>query len=136
MSTVSDVATESSLAPSAGQTWRVLRAPLGVLTAVLVTGLVVGWLGSRNAQGDLDPAAATPAGSRAVAQLLAAKGVTVERVRTTEEATARIQKDWKSDTAAYDKVREEILQMSDMLATGIVEQFPDKFGGRRSASTK
>jgi len=53
---------------------------------------------------------------------------------TTEEAVARIKQDWKADVAAYDKVHNEILQMSEMLSTGIIQQFPDKFGGRRSAS--
>jgi hypothetical protein len=46
---------------------------------------------------------------------------------TTEEAVARLQGKWRADIAAYDKVHAEILQMSDMLASGIAAQFPSRF---------
>ena len=46
---------------------------------------------------------------------------------TTEEAVARLQGRWTADIAAYDKVHAEILQMSDMLSSGLVAQFPSRF---------
>ncbi|HEU5243397.1 MAG TPA: hypothetical protein VFU33_03270 [Gaiellaceae bacterium] len=46
---------------------------------------------------------------------------------TTAEGVARIEGHWKADIAAYDKVHAEILQMSGMLSSGIISQFPTKF---------
>jgi hypothetical protein len=46
---------------------------------------------------------------------------------TTEEAVARLQGNWTADVAAYDKVHDHILHMSDLLSSGLVKQFPQRF---------
>jgi hypothetical protein len=46
---------------------------------------------------------------------------------TTEEAVAHLQGNWTADVAAYDRVHDHILHMSDILANGIIEQFPQRF---------
>ena len=46
---------------------------------------------------------------------------------TTDEAVARLQHKWNADVVAYDKVVRHILRMSDMLTSGIIEQFPARF---------
>lgn len=46
---------------------------------------------------------------------------------TLAEASARLNGDWNADIAAYDEIHAQILDMADMLSTGIIEQFPKKF---------
>lgn len=46
---------------------------------------------------------------------------------TAEEAVARIQGRYADDIAAYDQIHVQILGMADMLANGIVAQFPNRF---------
>lgn len=45
---------------------------------------------------------------------------------TTNEVVARLKQDWAADVKAYDRVEREILQMSEMLADGLVAQFPQR----------
>ena len=45
---------------------------------------------------------------------------------TLEEAVDRLHANYTAEIAAYDHVRDEILQMADMLSDGIIAQFPSK----------
>jgi len=46
---------------------------------------------------------------------------------TTQEAVARLTGDWEADIAAYDEIHLQILEMADMLSTGIISDFPRRF---------
>jgi len=45
----------------------------------------------------------------------------------TEEVGARLKKDWPTNIAATDKGERHMLKFADILANGIVKQFPSKF---------
>lgn len=48
---------------------------------------------------------------------------------TANEASARLNMDYAADVAAYDNVVMQAMDMADMLSSGIVAQFPNKFRG-------
>lgn len=48
---------------------------------------------------------------------------------TLQEAVAQITGDYAGSVAAYDAVHAQILEMADMLSSGIVAQFPQLFNG-------
>jgi hypothetical protein len=46
---------------------------------------------------------------------------------TTQEAVARLEGEWVADVAAYDRIHHHILHLSDVLANGLIQQFPQRF---------
>jgi len=48
-------------------------------------------------------------------------------VLTKNEAVARLEQRWEDDIEAFDQIFTEILTVSDVLAAGIVKQFPERF---------
>ncbi|WP_376791839.1 glycosyltransferase [Thermoflexus sp.] len=46
---------------------------------------------------------------------------------TLDEAVARLQGKFADDVQAFDKAHEHILKLADLLSTGIINQFPDRF---------
>ena len=46
---------------------------------------------------------------------------------TLQEATARLNGDYAADIAAYDQIHEHILQLADLLSSGLMQQCPDRF---------
>ena len=45
----------------------------------------------------------------------------------TDQVVARLNSDWKADIRAYDKGEAHMIHFADILAEGIIKQFPDKF---------
>ncbi|MFB7373267.1 DUF4350 domain-containing protein [Streptomyces sp. NPDC056222] len=78
-------ATSASLSPR--QIWARTRGALLVLALILIGGIVLATVQSSDHHGHLDPRSADPNGSRALAEILKAQGVTVQVVTTLDEAT-------------------------------------------------
>jgi hypothetical protein len=82
------VSTGTTTDPTAAQLWRAARAPVLVGALVLLAGLVLAAVAAGRPSGYLDPRAADPAGSRAVAEVLRDQGVRVDLVRTLADVRA------------------------------------------------
>jgi hypothetical protein len=53
---------------------------------------------------------------------------------TKGEVVARLQSKWNDDVEAFDQIFTEILTVADVLADGVIKQFPEKFGGHEAMS--
>ncbi|MEI7034894.1 DUF4350 domain-containing protein [Streptomyces pratensis] len=78
----------TSTTPTAHQTWARARAVLVVVLILVLAGVTFAAVRSGENHGRLDPRSTGPQGSRAVAELLRARGVSVSVVTTLAEATA------------------------------------------------
>ncbi|MGW0551273.1 DUF4350 domain-containing protein [Streptomyces altiplanensis] len=81
-------ALSTSTALTVRQVWTRSRGLLLGAVVVLVAGIAIAAARSGDQHGSLDPRSADPQGSRAVAELLAARGVTTRVVTTLGEATS------------------------------------------------
>ncbi|MER7698338.1 DUF4350 domain-containing protein [Streptomyces sp. NPDC096095] len=86
--TASTTASPTSTAPTAGQVWTRARGILAVVLILVVAGLTFAAVRSGTNHGQLDPRSADPRGSRAVAELLKERGISVTVATTLDEATA------------------------------------------------
>jgi hypothetical protein len=84
----SDPAGSRSVDPTRHDVWRRLRGPLAIVAVLVVAGGVIAVLQGRSTGGPLDPESARQSGARALAVLLADRGVEVRRVRTLDDALA------------------------------------------------
>ncbi|WP_053852894.1 DUF4350 domain-containing protein [Streptomyces sp. NRRL B-24085] len=78
----------TSASPTARQVWTRARGVVLALVLLLVAAVVIATIRSTERHGSLDPRSADPFGSRAVAELLADRGVDTRVVTTLDEASA------------------------------------------------
>lgn len=86
--TTATTASPTSTAPTPGQIWTRARGILAVVLILVVAGITFAAVRSGTNYGQLDPRSADPKGSRAVAELLKARGISVTVATTLDEATA------------------------------------------------
>ncbi|WP_103512562.1 DUF4350 domain-containing protein [Streptomyces sp. SM13] len=86
--TAATTTSPTSTAPTPGQVWTRARAVLAVVLILVVAGIAFAAVRSGTNYGQLDPRSAEPKGSRAVAELLEARGISVTVVTTLDQATA------------------------------------------------
>lgn len=97
-------AANTSASPTARHLWTRSRGLLFALTVLVVAGVVLAALRSGEQHGSLDPRSADRFGSRAVAELLADRGVTTKVVTTPEAAAAAAGPDTTVLVAAPDRL--------------------------------
>ncbi|APS21236.1 hypothetical protein TK78_21630 [Streptomyces sp. Tue 6075] len=86
--TSATTASPTSTAPTPGQVWTRARGILAAVLILVVAGITFAAVRSGTNHGQLDPRSADPKGSRAVAELLKARSISVTVATTLDEATA------------------------------------------------
>lgn len=46
---------------------------------------------------------------------------------TTQQATFRLEQNWREDTATFDRIYDQAMMMADALSDGVIRQFPSRF---------
>ncbi|MGW7076684.1 DUF4350 domain-containing protein, partial [Streptomyces sp. NPDC054866] len=96
----------TSSTPTPRQLWTKTRGILLALVVLLAAAIAIAAVRSGTQHGRLDPRSADPYGSRAVAELLADRGVSTRVVTTSEEARAAAGPDTTLLVAAPDRLTE------------------------------
>ncbi|MDW4910808.1 DUF4350 domain-containing protein [Streptomyces sp. ADMS] len=102
MSTEATLPTTTSASPTARQVWTRARGVVLAVVLLLVGAVTIAVIGSGTQRGSLDPRSAEPRGSRAVAELLADRGVSTRVVTTLAQASAAADADTTLLIAAPD----------------------------------
>lgn len=102
MSTEATLPATTSASPTARQVWTRARGVVLAVALLLVGAVVIAVIRSDTQRGGLDPRSADPRGSRAVAALLADRGVSTRVVTTLAEASAATDADTTLLIAAPD----------------------------------
>ncbi|QNP72354.1 DUF4350 domain-containing protein [Streptomyces roseirectus] len=105
----------TSASPTARHLWTRARGVVLALAVLLAAAVAVAALQSDTHHGELDPRSADPYGSRAIAELLADRGVTTRVVTTLDEARAATGPDNTLLVAVPDLLTKR--QQSDLRAT-------------------
>ncbi|MGW4357784.1 DUF4350 domain-containing protein [Streptomyces californicus] len=88
--TAATTAPPTSTAATPGQLWTRARGALAAVLILVVAGVTFAAVQTGTNHGQLDPRSADPQGSRAVAELLKARGISVTVATTLDEATAAV----------------------------------------------
>ncbi|MGW5974760.1 DUF4350 domain-containing protein [Streptomyces sp. NPDC055186] len=94
----------TSASPTARQVWTRARGVALALVLLIVAGVAIAVVRSDARHGELDPRSADPHGSRAVAELLADRGVDTRVVTTLQEASAAANPDTTLLVAVPDRL--------------------------------